>query len=67
MITPTFTVSELWEIEDDARNSLLDEDGALSNPGHWLGLVIDLSRALRAQHEQRLGADHEFPHTWPSI
>lgn len=48
-----FTIEELWEIEDSARSSLLDEDGALSDPGHWLGLVIDLSKALRNEIETR--------------
>lgn len=49
-----FTIAELWEIEDDARSTFLNEEGALNDPGRWLGLVIDLSRALRSEHEHRL-------------
>lgn len=47
-ITPHFTEGELWEFEEDARAGLLNEDGALSNPGHWLGLIIDVCRSHRA-------------------
>lgn len=54
MDAPKFTSQELWEIEEDARSSLLNEDGALSDPGRWLGLVIDLSRSLRNDLELRL-------------
>lgn len=65
---PKFTIAELWELEEDARSSLLNRDGALDDPGHWLGLVIDLSRALRAEHEKRVGETrYEFPNSWPSI
>lgn len=49
-----FSIEELWAIEDDARASLLNEDGALNDPGHWLGLAIDLSRSLRRELEQRI-------------
>lgn len=52
--TPRFTVEELWAIEDDARSCLLDMDGALHDPGHWLGLAIDLARSLRNEIERRL-------------
>lgn len=51
---PRFTTEELWMIEEDAHACLLNEDGALNNPGHWLGLVIDLARALRHEHAQKL-------------
>lgn len=52
--TPRFSADELWNLEDDARNALLNEDGALSDPGRWLGHVIDLSRALRSEIDHRL-------------
>lgn len=51
---PRFTIEELWCVEEEARSSLLDEYGALSDPGHWLGLVIDLSRSLRSERERAL-------------
>lgn len=54
MDAPKFSIAELWEIEEDARSALLNEDGALSDPGRWLGHVIDLSRSLRVQQERRL-------------
>lgn len=44
---PRFSIAELWDHEDDARSAFLNEDGALSDPGHWLGLVIDESRFCR--------------------
>ena len=50
-----FTVGELLAIEDSARTSLLDTQGHLRDPEHWLGLVIDLSRSLRREQETRLG------------
>lgn len=40
---PYFSVEELLEIEADARNGLL----ALADPAHYLGLLIDVSRAFR--------------------
>jgi hypothetical protein len=51
---PRFTVEELLMIQDDANNALLNEEGALNNPGKWLGLVLDLSRALRQEVETRM-------------
>jgi hypothetical protein len=51
---PRFSVNELHLIEDDALSALLNRDGALDDPGKWLGHVIDLSRSLRAEMERRL-------------
>lgn len=51
---PRFSTAELWEIEEEARAALLNEDGALNDPGHWLGLVTDLSRGYRRELEVRL-------------
>lgn len=68
MDAPRFNIEELWEIEESARSSLLNEDGVLSDPGHWLGLVIDLSRGLRKEVESRVhGPSFELPTDWPSI
>lgn len=39
-----FTYAEFFEIEEDSRSALLNEDGALNNPGHHLGLEIDMAR-----------------------
>lgn len=51
---PQFSSAELRLIEEDAHTTLLNEDGGLDNPGHWLGLVIDLSRSLRREQDKRL-------------
>lgn len=51
---PRFIASELMDVEDSARCALLNEDGALHDPGHWLGLVIDLARGYRFELEQHL-------------
>lgn len=34
-------------MEDDARSALLNEDGALVEPGKWLGNQVDLCRYAR--------------------
>ena len=49
-----FTRAELWEVIEDTRNSLLNESGALENPGHHLGLEADLARALLHEMDTRL-------------
>lgn len=51
---PRFSEAELRLIEEDASSSLLNDVGALDDPGHWLGLVLDLSRALRSEIGHRL-------------
>lgn len=51
---PRFSPDELRLIEEEAHSSLLNQDGGLDDPGHWLGLVIDLSRSLRVEVEHRL-------------
>lgn len=51
---PRFSTAELWELEEDARAALLNEDGALNDPGKWLGHVIDLARGYRSEVERRL-------------
>lgn len=47
---PLFSVQELRAIEDEARSCLLS-----AYDEHWTPLVIDLSRALRNELEQRFG------------
>lgn len=65
---PEFTDEELLEMQEDARSALLNEVGALENPGHWLGAVIDTcryARTLKAElaHERmvRLGRELGCP------
>ena len=53
-VSRRFTREETYEIEEDALSSLLNEQGALDNPGHHLGLEIDLARALRHEMDTRL-------------
>ena len=43
-VSRRFTREELWEVIDDTQSSLLNESGALENPGHHLGLEADLAR-----------------------
>lgn len=47
-----FSDEELYEVEEDARSSLLNEEGALSDPGRHLGDKIDLARYCRSLHEE---------------
>lgn len=47
-----FSDEELWEVEEDARSSLLNEDCALSDPGFHLGNEIDLARYCRSLHAE---------------
>ena len=45
-----FTNAELLSIESSAQGALI---GPNFDEGHWLGLVIDLSRELRRQQQLR--------------
>lgn len=47
-----FSVEELVAIENDARNSLFSQ--AESDPTHYIGLLIDVSRAYRNLLEKRM-------------
>ena len=49
-----FTRAELWEVIEDTQNSLLNESGALENPGHHLGLEADLARSLLHEMDSRV-------------
>lgn len=42
---PRYSRDELWSAMEDADACLLNEDGALNDPGRWLGLVKDLCRS----------------------